>query len=54
MEELDQARRIFRARFDLYMMKINRRYRTLGDMDYDLVLSAWHHYLRLRKQHLGY
>jgi hypothetical protein len=54
MEELERALDDFRAKFALYSMKVDRRYRTLGDMDYDMVNAAWCKYLRLRKQYKGF
>jgi hypothetical protein len=54
MEELDKALEDFRAKFSLYSMKVERKYRTLGDMDYDMVGAAWNKYLRLRKQLKGF
>ena len=54
MDELNEALEVFRAKFNLYSMKVERKYRTLGDIDYDTVGAAWCRYLRLRKQYKGF
>lgn len=54
MDELNEALEDFRAKFNLYNMKVERRYKTLGDIDYDTVGAAWSRYLRLRKQYKGF
>lgn len=54
MDELNEALENFRAKFAFYSMKVERKYRTLGDVDCDIVSSAWNRYLRLRKQYKGF
>jgi len=51
MDELNEALEDFRAKFAFYMKKVERKYRTLGDGDYDVVQGAWSRYLKLRKKH---
>lgn len=54
MDELNEALEEFRARFAFYEQKVKRRYRSMGDIDYDVVSAAWNRYLRLRKQYKGF
>lgn len=51
MEELNEALEDFRAKFAFYQQKVERKYRSLGDIDYDVVQGAWNRYLKLRKQY---
>jgi hypothetical protein len=53
MNELDEALEDFRAKFAFYEQKAARKYKTIGDNDFDVVQGAWNRYLKLRKQHLG-
>jgi len=52
--ELQEALKIFLGRFRYYLEKVERRYRSYGDNDTDVVQGAWNTYLRLRKQRKGY
>ena len=51
MSELERALGDFRAAYSIYMMKVEKRYRTLNETDYAQVTAAWNKYLRLRKKH---
>ena len=51
MNELERALGDFRAAYSVYMMKVEKRYRTLNETDYAQVSAAWTKYLKLRKQH---
>lgn len=51
MTDLERALEDFRAAYSVYMMKVEKRYRTMNETDYAQVSSAWTKYLRLRKQH---
>ncbi len=50
MTDLERALEDFRAAFSIYMMKIEKRYRTFNEADCDQVSAAWTKYLKLRKQ----
>lgn len=51
MTDLERALEDFRAAYSVYMMKVEKRYRTLNETDYAQVSNAWARYLKLRKQH---
>jgi len=47
--ELNNALEQFRTRYRYYNEKIERKYKRIGDIDTDVVQSAWNQYARLRK-----
>jgi nickel-dependent lactate racemase len=49
MNELEKALEEFQNRYRFYLEKVDRRYKQLGDNDYDVVQAAWSRYLKLRK-----
>ena len=51
MSDLERALEDFRAAFSVYMMKVEKRYRTLNETDYAQVTAAWTKYLKLRNKH---
>ena len=48
-KELHHALHQFRSRYRYYQEKITRKYKRMGDIDTDVVQSAWNQYARLRK-----